>query len=93
MQMLTVNTCPPFGYHNSLLWTGHSSIMDEVVEELPHKFVAFVASVDGGGLICGILEGIARHSLYSTRVITSKTERAQVSRGVAPKETHSFGEY
>jgi L-serine/L-threonine ammonia-lyase len=76
MQMLTVNTFPPYEYGNSLLWTGHSSIMDEVVEELPHKFGAIVASVGGGGLISGILEGIARHSLYSIRVITSETEGA-----------------
>jgi L-serine/L-threonine ammonia-lyase len=63
-------------YDNSLLWTGHSSLMDELVEEMPDKFGAIVASVGGGGLICGILEGIERHSLYSTRVITSETEGA-----------------
>jgi L-serine/L-threonine ammonia-lyase len=65
-------------YDNALLWTGHSSLMDELVEELPNKLQlgAIVASVGGGGLLCGILEGIARHSLHSTRVITSETEGA-----------------
>ena len=64
-------------YDNSLLWTGHSSLMDELVDELAEKnFGAIVASVGGGGLLCGILEGIERHSLHTMRVISCETEGA-----------------
>jgi L-serine/L-threonine ammonia-lyase len=62
-------------YDNPLLWTGHSSVVDEVVQELPHVG-AIVVSVGGGGLLCGVLEGCARHQLTHTKVIASETQGA-----------------
>jgi L-serine/L-threonine ammonia-lyase len=64
-------------YDNPLLWTGHSSMVDEVVEQLgDDKPAAIVVSVGGGGLLCGVLEGCARQQLTSTKVIASETEGA-----------------
>jgi hypothetical protein len=73
-------------YDNFLLWTGHSSLVDEVMEELPHKFGAIVASVGGGGLI---LWDIGGHSTAFSLFNTSDNERnggsGKFSKGVAPK--------
>ena len=54
-------------YDHPLLWTGHSTVVDEVREQLAEEGVggapaAIVASVGGGGLLCGIFEGMERHS-------------------------------
>ncbi|KAL3917807.1 MAG: hypothetical protein SGILL_004534, partial [Bacillariaceae sp.] len=67
-------------YDSPLLWTGHSSIVDEVVEQLPttgssSKIGAMIVSVGGGGLLCGVLEGCERQSLQC-KVIASETEGA-----------------
>ena len=64
-------------YDNPLLWTGHSTIVDEIanqLEEEEHGLLpgAIVVSVGGGGLLCGVLEGCARRKL-STKVIASET--------------------
>jgi L-serine/L-threonine ammonia-lyase len=64
-------------YDNPLLWTGHSSLVDEVLEQLGgDKPGAIVVSVGGGGLLCGVLEGCARQQLLETKVIASETEGA-----------------
>jgi L-serine/L-threonine ammonia-lyase len=65
-------------YDNPLLWTGHSTVVDELVEELAdHGGVcAMVVSVGGGGLLCGVLEGCARHRLVGSKVIAAETEGA-----------------
>ena len=72
-------------YDNSLLWTGHSSLVDELMEEQylveNNNLGAIVASVGGGGLLCGIFEGMERHyhsssCTQATRVIPCETEGA-----------------
>jgi hypothetical protein len=49
---------PP--YDHPLLWEGHSTLVDELVEEMEtrggQRPAAIVASVGGGGLVCGIYE-------------------------------------
>ena len=62
-------------YDNPLLWTGHSSLIDELAEELT-SVGALVVSVGGGGLLCGALEGLKRRGLYQTAVIAAETEGA-----------------
>ena len=49
---------PP--YDHPLLWNGHSTLIDELVEACPVRPAAIVASVGGGGLLCGIYEGLLR---------------------------------
>ncbi len=64
---------PPFD--DPLLWKGNSTIIDECVEQIkePNKIIV---SVGGGGLLCGILEGIKRNGWSKTEVITTETEGA-----------------
>jgi L-serine/L-threonine ammonia-lyase len=64
-------------YDDPLLWTGYSSIVDEIIEDLDGVTPgAIVVSVGGGGLICGVLEGLFRHNLDRTAVIAAETEGA-----------------
>ncbi|KAL7575590.1 hypothetical protein ACA910_020160 [Epithemia clementina (nom. ined.)] len=68
-------------YDNPLLWTGHSTLIDEIIQDLkelvpPPKSSSddattkvttptigtLILSVGGGGLLCGALEGLERHS-------------------------------
>jgi len=62
-------------YDNPLLWTGHSTLVDEISEELPDKAsaAAIVVSVGGGGLLCGVLEGLDRRGMFTTKVIAAET--------------------
>ncbi len=62
-------------FDDPLLWKGHSSIIDECARrmEQPDKIVV---SVGGGGLLCGILEGIENSGWKSTQVIAVETEGA-----------------
>ena len=65
--------CSP--YDNPLLWTGHSTLVDEVVEDLNGDIGAIIVCVGGGGLICGVLEGLERHGKTS-KVVACETEGA-----------------
>lgn len=76
---------PP--YEHEHLWTGHSSVVDEIYNELPipvttdqecssRRDVAaqatIIVSVGGGGLLCGVLQGLERHGRQS-HVICAET--------------------
>lgn len=68
-------------YDHPLLWTGHSTVVDEIFDELDGNVGCIVASVGGGGLICGVLEGLSRHSssegtITSTVIVAAETEGA-----------------
>ena len=62
-------------YDDPLLWRGHSSIIDELAEAGVRPG-GVVASVGGGGLLCGLLEGLERHGWQDTTLITAETEGA-----------------
>lgn len=63
-------------YDNPLLWTGHSTLVDEIATQLGEMQPgAIVVSVGGGGLLCGVLEGCARRKLQ-TKIIASETTGA-----------------
>lgn len=49
-------------FDHPLLWEGHSTIIDELASTLADPPSHIVASVGGGGLLCGVLEGLARHA-------------------------------
>ena len=59
-------------FDDPLLWKGHSTIIDECARQMeqPDKIIV---SVGGGGLLCGILEGMKRNGWVSTLVITTET--------------------
>lgn len=58
---------PPFDHPD--IWSGASSLVDELAEQFPAvagggaAMDAIVCNVGGGGLMCGIMEGLQRHSL------------------------------
>ncbi|KAJ9459794.1 L-serine dehydratase [Diplonema papillatum] len=58
--------CHPFDHPT--VWTGHSSIVDELAAD-DLKPDAIVVVSGGGGLLCGIFEGLQRHSWTDVAVI------------------------
>jgi L-serine/L-threonine ammonia-lyase len=64
---------PPFDH--PLLWEGHSTLIDEMVAEGPIPD-AVVVAVGGGGLLCGVAEGLERHGLGDVAIVAVETEGA-----------------
>lgn len=62
-------------FDDPLLWSGHSTIIDECVQQMEQPDT-IVVSVGGGGLLLGILEGMKRNGWKGTRVITTETNGA-----------------
>lgn len=62
-------------FDHPAIWDGHSTMVDEIVEQLP-QFDAIVASVGGGGLLAGVLVGLARHARHDVRVVAAETDGA-----------------
>ncbi|KAI2799525.1 hypothetical protein BLOT_011430 [Blomia tropicalis] len=50
-------------HDHEILWNGNSTIIDEIVEDFGYGVVPslIVTSCGGGGLLCGLVEGIRRH--------------------------------
>jgi L-serine/L-threonine ammonia-lyase len=61
-------------FDDPLLWKGHSSLIDEVAQT-DFRPDAIVLSVGGGGLMCGVIEGLVRHH-WQTTVIAVETTGA-----------------
>ena len=59
-------------FDDPLLWKGHSTIIDESARQMeqPDKIVV---AVGGGGLLCGIFEGMKRNEWTDAQVITTET--------------------
>ncbi len=62
-------------FDDPLLWRGHATIIDEVAAT-DVKPDAVVVSVGGGGLLCGIVEGLQRNGWRDVPVIAVETEGA-----------------
>lgn len=62
-------------FDDPLLWTGHASMIDEVARA-GLKPDAVLLSVGGGGLLCGVVEGIRRNGWGNVPVIAVETEGA-----------------
>jgi L-serine/L-threonine ammonia-lyase len=76
-------------YDNPLLWTGHSTVVDEIVTQLMDthdqpEIGAILASVGGGGLLSGILEGIERNYFGNTK-------RSNVVKGTKVVACETYG--
>ncbi len=65
---------PP--YDHPLLWKGHSIMVDEIVEQMDVKPDAAVVAVGGGGLFCGLMEGLHRHNWDDIPIICTETTGA-----------------
>ena len=57
------------------LWQGHATMIDEMAAAGP-KPDAIVLAVGGGGLLCGVLEGLARNGWHDVPVVAAETEGA-----------------
>ena len=62
-------------FDHPVLWEGHSTLVDEVLEVCPEVDV-MVTSVGGGGLLAGILTGLIRHDRKDCRIIACETAGA-----------------
>ncbi len=62
-------------FDDPLLWDGHATLIDETVRA-GVAFDCVVASVGGGGLLAGIVEGLRRNALHGVPVIAVETEGA-----------------
>ncbi len=63
-------------FDDPLLWQGHASMIDEVARAglVPD---AVVLSVGGGGLLCGVVEGLQRAGWHGVPVLAVETEGAE----------------
>ncbi len=62
-------------FDDPLLWEGHATLIDEVVAA-GFRPDGVVCSVGGGGLLCGIAEGLHRNQLTDVPVLAVETEGA-----------------
>ncbi|NTJ66082.1 pyridoxal-phosphate dependent enzyme [Agrobacterium rhizogenes] len=62
-------------FDDPLLWTGHATMIDEVVRA-GLQFDAVILSVGGGGLLAGVSEGLDRNGLQTIPIIAAETEGA-----------------
>jgi len=62
-------------FDDPLIWEGHTSMIKEAARD-GDKPEAVVLSVGGGGLLCGVLEGLHRVGWADVPVITVETEGA-----------------
>lgn len=62
---------PPFNH--PLLWKGHATLIDELVIQTS-KPEAIILAVGGGGLLCGVLEGLHKNGWQDVPVIAVETE-------------------
>ncbi|MBI5447129.1 MAG: pyridoxal-phosphate dependent enzyme [Gammaproteobacteria bacterium] len=73
VQTHTASYIHPFDH--PILWEGHSSMIDEVAQEGLKPDVVLV-SVGGGGLACGVLEGMHRHKWHDVPLVAVETQGA-----------------
>jgi L-serine/L-threonine ammonia-lyase len=62
-------------FDDPLLWRGHASMIEEVARA-GVKPDAIVLSVGGGGLLCGVVEGLRRSGMENVPVIAVETAGA-----------------
>lgn len=62
-------------FDDPLIWAGHASLVDEVAAA-GLRPDAVVLSVGGGGLLCGVAEGLARAGLNDVPILAVETEGA-----------------
>lgn len=62
-------------FDDPLLWQGHATMIDEVAR-FGLKPDAVVLSVGGGGLLCGVMEGLDRHGWGQVPVLAVETQGA-----------------
>jgi L-serine/L-threonine ammonia-lyase len=81
--MLTATDAFIHPFDDPLLWQGHASMIDEVARAGVQPD-AVILSVGGGGLLCGVIEGLRRNGWPDVPVIAVETEGAEsLARSIA----------
>jgi len=62
-------------FDDPLIWEGHASLVDELARS-GGKPDAIVLSVGGGGLLCGVCEGLKRNGWDDVAVVAAETRGA-----------------
>lgn len=62
-------------FDDPLLWEGHATLVDEVAAQGPRPD-AVVLAVGGGGLLCGVLQGLHARGWKDVPVVAVETEGA-----------------
>ncbi|XP_066545307.1 serine dehydratase-like isoform X2 [Amia ocellicauda] len=65
---------PPFDH--PLVWQGHASIVRELKASMPSKPGAVVVAVGGGGLLCGVVEGLKEVGWGDVPIVAMETKGA-----------------
>jgi L-serine/L-threonine ammonia-lyase len=65
---------PPFDAQD--IWDGHATMAEEILEQLEGPPDALVCSVGGGGLFCGLMQGLDAAGQSGVRVMAVETEGA-----------------
>jgi L-serine/L-threonine ammonia-lyase len=75
MSLLAADDAFIHPFNDPLLWAGHASMIDEVAQAglAPD---AVVLSVGGGGLLCGVVEGLRRNGWSGVPVFAVETQGA-----------------
>jgi L-serine/L-threonine ammonia-lyase len=60
-------------FDHPLIWEGHATLVDELVSEIDRPD-AIVLSVGGGGLLCGVIEGLRRTGWQDVPILAVETE-------------------
>lgn len=63
-------------FDDPLLWQGHATMIDEVARRGPRPDVV-VLSVGGGGLLCGVVEGLRRQGWADVPILAVETAGAE----------------
>ena len=74
-------------FDDPLLWEGHATLIDEVVESGLRPDVV-VLSVGGGGLLCGMVEGLHKHEMADIPVLAVETQGAASLAGSLAAGSH-----
>ncbi len=72
LSMVTASDAFLHPFDDPLLWQGHSTMVDEIVAS-GVKPAVIVLSVGGGGLLCGVIQGLHRHGWTDVPVMAVET--------------------
>ncbi|MBN1813182.1 MAG: pyridoxal-phosphate dependent enzyme [Anaerolineae bacterium] len=64
-------------FDHPLIWEGHATIVDEIAHDLVAEIAkpdVIILSVGGGGLLCGVVEGLHRNGWQDVPILAVETE-------------------
>nr|WP_312989143.1 pyridoxal-phosphate dependent enzyme [Comamonas koreensis] len=74
-QLMTASDAFLHPFDDPLLWTGHATMIDELARQGERPDLV-VCSVGGGGLLCGVVEGLQRNGWGDVPVLAAETAGA-----------------